>query len=236
MTEREIADRINDKNLRERFEKSTEVETLSIESIPPKTAIDFLLPRHYSGRKPQISKAFGWYSEGEIKAVCTFGKPASPSLCNGICGLEHSANVYELNRLCRLDDLGKPLSSFVGACLRELKSNNWIVVSYADSGMNHNGYIYQATNFLYTGKTKERTDKYTEGNKHSRHYSNDDQNGIRKVRTAKHRYVYFCTTNKQLKKQWLKDLKYPILPYPKEVNKNYVLGEYQVPKLVGETD
>ena len=200
--------------------------------IPSKTATEFLLPRHYSGRKPQVSKAFGWYVNGEIKAVCTFGKPASASLCDGICGGEYSGNVYELNRLLRLDDFNEPLSQFVGACLRELKKENWIVVSYADSGMHHNGYIYQATNFLYTGKTKERTDKYTEGNKHSRHYSNDDQNGIRKVRTAKHRYVYFCTNEKKLKRLWVESLNYPILPYPKEENKNYILGEFQQPVLV----
>jgi hypothetical protein len=214
-----------------------------IYQIDARLATEFLLPKHYSGRKPQISKAFGWYdclgmTEGlpdisHLKAVCTFGKPASASLCTGICGEEHSSSVYELNRLCRVDDWDEPLSSFVGACLRYLRGNNWIIVSYADSGMHHNGYIYQATNFLYTGKTKERTDKYTEGNKHSRHYSNNEQNGLRKVRTAKHRYVYFCTHLKSLKKQWIGALRYPVLPYPKEVNQNYVLGEYQVPELVG---
>ena len=204
-----------------------------IYTIDAKTAIAFLLPRHYSGRKPQVSRAFGLYDKENLVAVCTFGKPASASLCNGICGKEYSKNVYELNRLCRIDAWKEPLSAFISACLRRLRDENWIIVSYADSGMHHNGYIYQATNFIYTGKTKERTDKYTEGNKHSRHYSNDEQNGIRKVRTAKHRYVYFCTINKRLKKQWEKALKYPVLPYPKEVNQNYVLGEYQVPELVG---
>ena len=49
-----------------------------IEQIDYETAINFLLPKHYSGRKPVISKAFGWYLEGKLKAVCTFGKPASP--------------------------------------------------------------------------------------------------------------------------------------------------------------
>ena len=57
----------------------------TIEEIDYKTAVDFILPRHYSGRVPTISKAFGWYSKGELVAVCTFGKPASPTLCKGIC-------------------------------------------------------------------------------------------------------------------------------------------------------
>lgn len=203
-----------------------------VSTIDAKTAIAFLLPRHYSGRKPQISRAFGLYDKESLVAVCTFGKPASASLCDGICGKEYSKNVYELNRLCRLEQWKEPLSSFVSACLRILRSENWIIVSYADTGMHHNGYIYQACNFIYTGKTKERTDKYTVGNKHSRHYSNEEQNGIRKVRTAKHRYVYFCSSNKRLKKEWLRKLNYKEEEYPKDINENYVLGEYQEPLLV----
>lgn len=43
-------------------------------------ATEFLLPRHYSGRVPSISRAFGWKVDGKLQAVCTFGKPASHSL------------------------------------------------------------------------------------------------------------------------------------------------------------
>lgn len=203
-----------------------------IKEITYKEAVDFLLPKHYSGRTPVVSKAFGWFFGDELCAVCTFGKPASPSLCTGICGMEYSDKVYELNRLCRVEYLSEPLSYFVSYCLRELKKEDWIIVSYSDAGMNHNGYIYQTCNFLYTGQTKQRTDKWTEGNKHSRHYSNEEQGKYRKVRTAKNRYVYFCTSSKRIKKEYMSALKYPILPYPKEENQNYVLGEYMKPILV----
>lgn len=196
----------------------------------------FLLPKHYSGRKPQISKAFGWEIKGELVAVCTFGKPASPYLCSGICGEQHSANVYELNRLCRIEELDLPLSAFVGACLRRLRAENWIIVSFSDTGMNHHGYIYQACNFLYTGCTKSRTDKYT-GTKHARHYDKNAPEVYRQIRTAKHRYVYFATVDRQLKREWMESLRYPVQPYPKGENQNYVLGEYMKPILikVGDT-
>lgn len=205
-----------------------------IRQIGYKTAIYFLLPRHYSGRVPNISKAFGWYYEDKLKAVCTFGKPASPQLCYGICGKQYEDNVYELNRLCRVDDWKEPLSQFVSACLRKLKSEDWIVVSFSDTGMHHHGYIYQACNFIYTGCTKERTDKYTPNGKHSRHYNNDEQNGRRKVRTAKHRYVYFCTSNKKLKKEWQNALNYPICEYPKGDNQNYKLGDFMQDTILGD--
>lgn len=200
--------------------------------LTAKEACDFIVPLHCAGRKPQVSKAFGWEINGELVAACTFGKPASPPLCVGICGKENSQYVYELNRLCRIDSLQEPLSQFVGACLRRLRCENWIVVSYSDTGMHHNGYIYQTCNFLYTGRTKQRTDKYTEDGKHARHYSNDQQGEFRQVRTAKNRYVFFATHSKQLKKQWVDALKYPVLPYPKEENQNYILGQYQKPILV----
>lgn len=180
-----------------------------------KEATDFLLPRHYSGRIPVITQAFGWMVDGKLQAVCTFGKPASPSLCTSVCGTTWSKNVYELNRLCREDDFDEPLSAFVSACLRRLRSNNWIVVSYSDMQMHHHGYIYQACNFLYTGLTKVRTDVYTGAGKHSRHYTDAErQYDIRQVRSPKHRYIYFCTKNRRLKAEWQKELKFPILPYP----------------------
>ena len=203
-----------------------------IKTMTAKDAWDFLKPRHYAGRKPQISKAFGWYIEDNLVAVCTFGKPASNSLCDGICGKEHTTHVYELNRLCRIDELTYPLSQFVSACLRKLKCEDWIIVSYSDTGMHHNGYIYQACNFMYTGRTRERTDKWTPSGKHSRHYKNEEQGEYRKVRTSKNRYVYFATNSKRKRKEWLSTLNYPPLPYPKEENKNYVLGEYQKDILV----
>lgn len=95
--------------------------------------------------------------------------------------------------------------------------------------MNHHGYIYQACNFIYTGCTKQRTDKYN--GKHARH-GTDNENGIRQVRTAKHRYIYFCTKDKKFKKLWLSLLKYPVLPYPKGDNKNYNLGDIYYPVLI----
>ena len=194
-----------------------------IKLITHEQALDFIMPKHYAGRKPQITKAFGWYEDDRLVVACTFGKPASHQLCDGICGKEFSSSVYELNRLVREEDFDGQLSQFVSGCLRELKKENWIIVSYADSGMTHHGYIYQATNFIYTGCTKQRTDRYVEG-KHSRHADVDNPKGIRQVRTAKHRYVYFCTSDKKLKQQWKEALNYPILPYPKGDNENYELG------------
>lgn len=191
---------------------------------PSKADIEeFILRQHYAQRMPSISYAFGLYNaDGACLGVCTFGKPASNSLCVGVCGQEWSHKVFELNRLITVDGLAKNvLSWFLATCLRKLKKDDIIVVSYADDGVGHTGYIYQATNFIYTGKTKERTDKYSPNGKHSRHYT-DEYSHLRKFRTAKHRYVFF--TGKSRKKL-LSALNYPVQPYPKGDNINYTLGE-----------
>ena len=201
----------------------------SISEIAYDEAVAFLLPRHYSGRKPVVSKAFGLIDDGVLQAVITYGKPASPSVCVGICGKEHSGKVYELNRMCRSEEYRKPLSHFVSTTLRMLKPFDWIVVSYSDTAMNHHGYVYQACNFLYTGTSAPHADKYVpEGSGHNRHAESFD---VRKdefsvERSIKHRYVYFCTKSKRLKKEWMESLRYPILPYPKGDNSNYELGKF----------
>jgi pyrimidine deaminase RibD-like protein len=187
--------------------------------------------RHYSGRKPIIQKAFGLIEDNILQAVITYGKPASPSVCNGICGKEYANNVYELNRLCVNEGLFKnALSQFVSKVLKQLSNKKIILISYADEGANHHGYIYQATNWIYLGKTKERTDKYVPNGKHSRHYTNE-YNHLRKFRSSKYRYMYI--PNKKFKKECLKKLKYQIIKeYPKGDNKRYVLGEKIKEKII----
>jgi len=193
-----------------------------VKKIEGKDTHDFLLNKHYAKRIPSISWAFGLFDEEELIGVCTIGKPASRPLCVGVCGPEYASKVYELNRLVVNDGLPKnTLSYFVSKVLKMLKHEDLVIVSYADTGMGHHGYVYQATNFLYTGQSPGRTDKYMPGNKHPRHYS-DEYSHLRKVRTPKHRYIYF--TNKR-NKELRNALRYEVQPYPKGDNQRYNLGD-----------
>lgn len=202
-----------------------------IEIIDYKLARDFIIDKHYAGRIPSISYAFGLFENEVLVAVCTFGKPASNPLCRGVCGDLYSDRVYELNRLVGLEGT-ENISQFVGGCLRELKPLNLIIISYADTGMGHVGIVYQACNFMYTGKTKARTDKYTEGNKHPRHYT-DNNKHLRKVRTSKHRYIYFAC-NKTWKKIFTKALNYNVEDYPKGKSARYKLGNFMKTKVINK--
>lgn len=180
---------------------------------------DWCIKYHYAKRVPVISFAYGWVNdEGELQAVLAIGKPPSNAVCEGVCGKENKHHVYELQRICAKDTLEIPLSKFVGEVLRSLP--NLVLVSYADTAMNHVGYIYQATNWLYTGATRARTDIATKG--HSRHYEKAESYPERVVRSSKHRYVTF-TGEKRFKKALRKNLRWATESYPKGENKNYVI-------------
>ena len=186
---------------------------------------DWLLNKHYAKRIPSISYAFGLYIDNVLEGVCTFGKPPSPSLCIGVCGKHNSKYVYELNRLITNDGLPKnSLSFFVSKCLKMLPP--LIIVSYSDTSQNHNGYIYQATNWIYTGLSAKRTERYDvkNPNKHSKSVTENKNLKYKDLavrqRPQKHRYIYYTGSKKQNKK-WFNELNYKIHKYPKEKNKNY---------------
>jgi hypothetical protein len=189
----------------------------SVKSINSVDTYEWILKKHYAKRLPSISYAFGLFEDVILVGIMTIGKPASPNLCEGICGIEFKEYVYELNRLCVNDGLEKnALSFFVSSALKLIKES-LIIISYSDTSMNHNGYIYQALNFIYTGATIERTDPEIDG-KHARHIKTDGSIIKRTIRYSKHRYVLFIGKAKnKLKKQ----LKYKQLPYPKGENKRY---------------
>ena len=192
----------------EDFTPTKEVKRISYDDTKP-----FILNIHYARRMPCIQYAFGLFINGLLVGCVTFGQPASPSLCKGIAGEENRKRVLELNRLALLPEYnGQNRASYlVGQALKMLP-NHTFVVSYADTAWTHIGYVYQATNFLYTGCTKPRTDKYSESG-HSRHYSKNETR--RQPRSAKHRYVYLVG-DKRTKKLMRRELNYKVVSkYPK---------------------
>lgn len=203
---------------------------MEIRQITHHDTIDFIMKKHYAQRMPSISMAFWLFINNSLEWVLTIWKPASNSLCEWVCGKDYKDIVFELNRLIVNEWMPKnTLSKFVWWVMRQIKEKDLIIVSYSDTWMWHHGYIYQATNFIYTGITKERTDKYTPDWKHSRHYT-EEYNHLRKVRTAKHRYVFF--TGKSRKK-FMKELKYPVIStYPKWDNERYTLWERMKTKII----
>src|SRR5690606_40900997 len=99
-----------------------DLEKYEVRKITYREAIDFILPKHYSGRKPQVKFAYGLFCNNVMISCVTFGIPASNSLCVGVCGEENKNLVIELNRLISIkNDNSYPLSKFVSKSFKLLK-------------------------------------------------------------------------------------------------------------------
>jgi len=183
-----------------------------------------IVDKHYLHRKAPCSFAYGLFTSYSIVGVIMYGTPSSAPLRRGICGDSEKLNVIELTRLWVDDSVGKNGESYlIGNTLKLIDKE--IIVSYAEINQGHLGTVYQATNWIYTGLSAKRgnwtiqgidrhcqtiADKFTASEireKYGDRFSIVD-------RPRKHRYVYF-NCSKTRKKQLLKLLKYPILPYPK---------------------
>ena len=207
-----------------------------VRPIIPEDAHPWLLSKHYAHRLCPISYAFGAFEGNNLIGIVTYGTPVSSTLRDGVCGKDFSSSVLELNRLC-CESRKNLASSLVGRSLGLLPKPS-IVVSYADTGQGHIGFVYQATNFIYTGLSAKFKDPMVKGMEHKHHTTIGDEGrghpsrieflknkyGAENVyyieRDRKHRYVYFCGSKTQ-KKALLKSLKYEVLPYPKGETQRY---------------
>ena len=144
-------------------------------------------------------------------------------------GPEKVGAVTELHRLVILDETPKNTESwFIVRALSALKAERpyyQAVLSFADATEGHQGIIYQATNALYQGTTG-RARFYRDESGRLRH---PRQNGVNisaqgaaergwtpEVREAKHRYLYLLPNSRAHRKQLLRELVKPVLPYPEE--------------------
>ncbi len=201
-------------------------QNYTIERISYQMAQEAVIANHYLHRKAPCTFAFGMFdSVGQLVGVVIYGVPASSTLLKGICGPDEAQNVYELTRLWVDDSVPKNGESWlIGQTLKQLDRE--IIVSFADSSADHVGYVYQATNFIYTGlsaKFKDPKVKGLEGQHHAT-YANGLTNAevIEKFgdrvywveRPRKHRYIYF-NASKTRKKVLMSKLRYKPMPYPK---------------------
>lgn len=205
----------------------------TVSSIDTFQCKSWLLKKHYAKRIPAATMfSFGLMdTELNLLGVCTFGNP--PRAYNeGDFAFKnnYSVRTVQLTRLVINEELPKnTLSFFVSKCLN-LLPKPMCVVSYADPGMGHNGYIYQATNWMYTGLNPSDEVWMLNGKViHTRTLNNKGftthekraQLGLVKVGgTFKHRYFYFLGSKRDIKKM-KEEFALDILPYPKGDNTRY---------------
>tara|TARA_R100000781_G_C4043398_1_gene114824 strand:+ start:40 stop:726 length:687 start_codon:yes stop_codon:yes gene_type:complete len=212
-------------------------ETYKVKSIKKELCKEWLLYKHYLKRKTSFTYCFGLFKKSQLVGIITFGNAIPLTMKKSLFGEKYMGLVYELNRLCTNDNLHKNANSFFISQSFKLLPSPMIIVSYADKSIGHNGYVYQATNFMFTGESHTQLDWKLKGKEHlhSRTLMDEfafEKNRIEKLkekygdklyqvkREPKYRYVYVIG-NKNQKKQIMNHKRFNILKYPKGKNIYY---------------
>ena len=185
---------------------------------------------HYARTVPAAGLGFNVYNnEGEWCGVILYGSGANPQIADPYD--KWQGQVIELVRVA-LNGKQEKTSEALAKSLKMVKKYCPLVdlvVSFADLDHNHQGTIYQATNWIYEGiKTESKVDYIIKGKKvHSRTVgekrikagfkgSTDefvktlDKNAKRYVGKGKHKYLY--PMNKKMRKKVLELAQ----PYPEK--------------------
>ena len=213
-------------------------DSWAVSPVSLSRAKKYILEMHYARRMPSVSHCYGLFDTHELRGIVSYGVPPSPPLVRGICGAEWASHVIELNRLCLDSDAASNMASFLIAHSIAMLQRPSIVVAYADTSMGHVGYVYQASNFLYTGLSDAHKDWVDNINPrmHSRHVARihtlperlSDSDRFRQIdRPRKHRYVLFTGSRKE-KRMLEQDLQYPVQPYPKGSTQRYSIARPQI--------
>jgi hypothetical protein len=201
----------------------------TVKPIKKEESYVWLLDKHYAHRIPPMAYVYGLYDNtSTLLGCCVFGYP-----CRKL--QEYWGNILELVRLVVEEGCEKNTLSFFVAESLKMLPRPLTVVSYADDNVGHKGYIYQATNWIYTGLSSSEKKIFIEGKLIHRRslnsvYGTSSVSELCKKykieteeQTGKHRYFMFLGTKKQKKE--LKDkLPYEVIKYPKGDNNRYDCG------------
>jgi hypothetical protein len=176
---------------------------------------------HYSKCLPvgKLVKIGAWENDKFI-GVVIFGRGANKSL-----GEPYKLDQTECCELVRiaLTDHKTPVSRIMSIAIKLLKNIHKqlkLVISFADSEQNHHGGIYQATNWIYVGKTNSADEYLYKGKRwHGRAFRksfgshlNYMNKGLEIVQgSQKHRYLMPLNDNMRKQVQQLAK------PYPKRM-------------------
>jgi hypothetical protein len=184
---------------------------------------------HYSHGGGSALWRYGLWDGFTLVGVVAYNLPVRRA-CEMVFGPDHLHTVAHMGRLVCADDAPRNSESrLIGASLKLLerdKPEMRAVLTFAAQDQGHLGYVYQATNAIYTGTGGyDKTYVAADG----RHISTNGkatndfaeqlvQSGGAVARALpKHRYLYLLG-NKTKRRESLSMLRLPSLPYPKEVS------------------
>lgn len=174
---------------------------------------------HYSKSVPAVQYGYNVYNDNdEWCGVILYGGGANNNMPKSFG--KNAGEVLELVRVA-LNGKQETTSKAVAMSLKQLHKENplcEIVVSYADHRQKHLGTIYQATNWIYLGKSITNDYQYFYNGKWTHNRSIDSLKNSKYLketlpkRKNSNKFIYLFCFNKKERKEYLKKA----LPYPKD--------------------
>jgi hypothetical protein len=211
----------------ENVEEMPKVRDMTVGPVTNGDVTEFSHRYHYTGLPGSACWRWGLWHGFVLHGVVAYNN-GTRGMGAALLGEEHGNKVWHMGRLMLSDDSPRNSESrLIAGSLRAIEKSShdvWAVITFADEAVGHVGYIYQATNALYTGMTtSDASYKYfvnESGERRSwRSIREAGRSGVEgwTMHTsdkAKHRYVYILGSKTQ-RRQRRALLKYPVLPYPK---------------------
>jgi hypothetical protein len=150
----------NSPNLFEDINEPIHLNQLQVAQVPVKEIRRAIVTGHYSGVMPDAcQEAFAAYTKsGFLAAVVAYGPGGNSATFNAIIPGTNNKDAREMMRAWCHPNAPKNTSSYViSKTLRMLPHQVRLVVTFADTGQQHLGTIYQALNFKYLGKSAQGT-------------------------------------------------------------------------------
>lgn len=186
---------------------------------------EFCRRYHYTGTGGSMNWRYGLWDGHTLIGVIAYNMPTRAT-CESVFGPEHFDKVWHMGRLAMAEDAPRNSESrLISLSLKMIQAahpETWAVLTFAAVSAGHIGYVYQATNALYTGSGGDAS--YLVDLKGRRRATNQGV-GLTKAQIAergwtevkeppKHRYLYILGSKTQ-RRQRRALLRLPTLPYPK---------------------
>jgi len=197
-----------------------------VKEIDGHTAGQIAKQYHYLHRIPPITISTGLYINNELAGILILGHSPNQFTFR-MFGDQYSKRGLELNRLFVHDWAPHNSESFLISQSLKITNRNYpqyiIIVAYADPEQGHIGIVYQASNWIYTGKTRRRYSAIINGKQyHERAVSRTFGNMTNAKNIGatiighepKHRYIYLLGSKKE-RKTLHNNLPWKPMDYPK---------------------
>lgn len=206
-----------------KLKQITNIKEAICKPITYKEAKNLILEYEYLGTMSTgYIQAFGIFYNEILSGVVVFSNPPAKGVKESVLGKEFENQVCVLSRgACTYWAHPHSASKLISfGCNWMAKNTKYkAFIAYSDPDAGEIGTVYQACNWIYTGKTEAKSEYFINGKwkpgytyrKLKKQNKLPDIVQIRKS-TEKHRYIL-------IKDKWLKKkLLYPSFPYPKRNN------------------